>query len=126
MFAIISLVSYVIDMDIISGRLGLLVTLNLIFFNVYNSVKGPPSRGFSYIEIWMAGMQIPILIGILEYAILLARKKYQKSYDTKTAKNIDKWTLIGCSIYISIFVIIYVLVVLTVSQKRACYIDNTN
>ena len=44
--------------------------------NVYNSVKAPAQRGFSYIEIWMIGVQIPILVGILEYAILLTLKKY--------------------------------------------------
>ena len=56
--------------------MGLLVTLDLIATNVYNSVKAPANRGFSYIEIWMIGVQIPILLGILEYAILLALKKY--------------------------------------------------
>ena len=56
--------------------MGLLVTLDLIATNVYNSVKAPPKRGFGYIEIWMLGIQIPILLGIFEYAILLALKKY--------------------------------------------------
>ena len=60
----------------VPGRLGLLVTLDLIVTNVYNSVKAPAQRGFSYIEIWMIGVQIPILVGILEYATLLALKKY--------------------------------------------------
>ena len=40
-----------------------LVTLDLIATNVYNSVKAPTKRGFSYIEIWMIGVQIPILLG---------------------------------------------------------------
>ena len=62
-FSIFSLVSYSIDPDIVPGRLGLLVTLDLIFANVYNSVKGPENRGFSYIEVWMVGMQIPIIVG---------------------------------------------------------------
>jgi hypothetical protein len=46
--------------------------------NIYNSVKAPVKRGFSYIEIWMIGVQIPILVGVLEYAILLVLKKYYK------------------------------------------------
>ena len=64
-FAIISLVSYSIDLQVVPGRLGLLVTLYLIMTNVYNSVKGPESRGFSYIEVWFVGVQMPILTGIL-------------------------------------------------------------
>ena len=49
--------------------------------NVYNSVKAPAQRGFSYVEIWMIGVQIPILVGILEYSTLLALKKYYKDKD---------------------------------------------
>ena len=60
--------------------MGLLITLDLIATNVYNSVKAPAKRGFSYVEIWMIGVQIPILLGILEYAILLALKKYYSDF----------------------------------------------
>ena len=69
-FSIFSLVSYSIDLDIVPGRLGLLVTLDLIFANVYNSVEGPKSRGFSYIEVWMVGMQIPIIVGKFFWVLL--------------------------------------------------------
>ena len=55
------------------------MTLDLIATNVYNYVKAPANRGFSYIEIWMIGVQIPILVAIFEYAIILAMKKYQSS-----------------------------------------------
>ena len=48
--------------------MGMIVTLYLISANVYNSVEGPKNRGFTYIEIWMVGMRIPIVIGIFEYA----------------------------------------------------------
>ena len=84
-------------------------------------VKGPASRGFSFIEIWMVGMQIPILVGILEYAFLLMRKKYQKCSEPK-AKTIDRLTHIGCLIYIILFIVIYILVVLYVS--KTCYSSN--
>ena len=83
-FSVFSLVSYFIDHNIVPGRMGLLVTLDLIFANVYNSVDGPKSRGFSYIEVWMVGLQIPIIIGILKYNVLLAMKKYKKpAYSVK-------------------------------------------
>lgn len=106
-------------MDIVPGRLGLLVTLFLIFANVYNSVEGPKSRGFSFIEIWMLGMQMPILVGIFEYAVLLAMKKYQK-FDQKAAKIIDKWTFIGSAIYMVIFTISYWVAALTY-RNNECY-----
>ena len=55
--------------------MGLLITLNLITWNVYGSVAAPPSRGFSYIELWITGIQINILFAILEYACILALKR---------------------------------------------------
>ena len=76
-------------MNQVPGRLGLLVTLYLIATNVYNSVKAPPKRGFSYIEIWMIGVQIPILTGLTEYGVLLALKKYHQD-----EKNMAEETII--------------------------------
>ena len=114
------------------GRLGLLVTLQLIVTNVFNSVKAPTKRGFSFVEIWMVGVQIPILIGIFEYGIILAMKKSQLEKETfiikigngtnvlnKTMiadkdvgwinfdKLVDKWTFILSLIFIVTFNLIY-------------------
>ena len=60
------------------GRLGLLVTLHLISVNVYNSVSAPPERGFSYIELWMLGMQLTIIVALVEYGMILGLKKFFK------------------------------------------------
>ena len=59
------------------------MTLALIAVNVYSAVLGPTSRGFSFIEIWMVGVNVPILVGILEYGFLLAMKKYQRNFRIK-------------------------------------------
>ena len=55
--------------------MGMILTLYLISANIYNSVEAPNARGFSYIEIWMVGTQIPILIALLEYGFILCLKK---------------------------------------------------
>ena len=54
----------------------MLVTIFLIVMTIYGSVKAPPTRGFSYIELWYIGVQIPILFALLEYGIMLAIIKY--------------------------------------------------
>ena len=56
--------------------MGLLVTLYLISYNVYGSLKAPKNRGFSYIELWMIGHQNVIFIAILEYGLVLIWKKF--------------------------------------------------
>ena len=127
-FSVISLVSYAIKSQNVPGRLGMLVTLYLIMANVYNSAEGPKSRGFSYIEVWFLGMQTPILIGIFEYAALLAKKKYSPNKKVvrqvkpkghagntisdldKFENNIDKWTFMGCLIFIILFTISFSLI----------------
>ena len=58
--------------------MGMIVTLYLIHTNVYNSVEAPKDRRFSYIEIWMVGTQIPILLALIEYGIILCWKKIVK------------------------------------------------
>ena len=62
--------------------MGMIVTLYLISANVYNSVEAPSGRGFSPIEMWMLGTQIPILIALFEYGFVL----YLKKIDFKTGK----------------------------------------
>ena len=117
MYALLSLVSYSLTIENVPGRLGLLVTLDLIYTTMYISVKAPESRGFSYIEIWNVGLQLPIIIGIFEYAVILAIKKYftignegSMGFDT-ISKKMDIFTFIGSTVYIIIFTIIYLIMV---------------
>lgn len=82
-FALLSQISFLIHVDMVPGRMGMIVTLYLITANVYNSVDAPPSRGFSYIEVWMFGAQCPILIALLEYGYALYLKKYAQERKKK-------------------------------------------
>ena len=66
--------------------MGMIITLYLITANVYNSVDAPPGRGFSYIELWMLGAQIPIILSLLEYGYVLYIKKHFKPTQTKSIR----------------------------------------
>ena len=97
--------------------MGLLITVSLIAWNVYGSVKAPPSRGFSYIEIWITGVQCNILLAILEYASILTIKRtnlHLKIFNKETFVNTDNFTkimdftsLILSLIFFSAFSILY-------------------
>ena len=65
--------------------MGMIVVLYLISANVYNSVDAPSNRGFSYIEVWMIGTQIPILVAVFEYGFVL----YLKKIKTMSAEQIE-------------------------------------
>ena len=75
----------------------------------------------------MIGIQIPILVGIFEYGIILAMKKYQARRSTKiikvgpgevkdtikpydmdmVSKKVDKWTFYGSLAFIVMFNMVY-------------------
>ncbi len=56
----------------------MLVTLYLITANMYAAMEAPPNRGFSYAEVWMVGVQIPILMALIEYGYILSKLKFVK------------------------------------------------
>lgn len=123
-FTILSLISFSIDPDVVPGRLGLLVTLYLICSNVYNSLKAPKKRGFSYLEIWNVGVQIPILLAIFEYGFILTWKRCKKIGNAnkvfdlttqedkeknlkKTLKKVDAWTFNLSLGFMTLFNLVY-------------------
>ena len=67
----------------------MIVTLYLISANVYNAVEAPPTRGFSYIEVWMLGTQAPILLALFEYGFILLLKKVAKKRTTNENQDIN-------------------------------------
>ena len=98
----------------------MLVTVFLVVTVLYGSVEAPPSRGFSYIELWSIGVQIPILFALLEYGIILGLIKFKGSkvevkYFAEGTKLEDVFkfadfiSLICSLIFILIFTISYII-----------------
>ena len=102
-FAMLSLLSFFIQPSAVPGRMGMLIMLYLIQINTYISVKAPPKRGFSTIEIWFVGMQAPILLAVLEYGGLLAMKKFWPKQREELFKYVDLCTFFVSIIYLLTF-----------------------
>ena len=82
------------------------MTLYLITSNVYSTVKAPGNRGFSFIEIWMFGIQGTILMAIFEYGIVLCCMKFLKK--SKPHLNpVDKWTFFAAITSFALFNVVY-------------------
>ena len=100
-----------IDPDKGPDRLALLVTVYLIAANVYGVVSAPKDRGFSFIEIWMVGIQITILLALFEYAVVLVLKRRNKNLDAgagdASIKSMDKYTELASMVFFFIFNICY-------------------
>ena len=118
LFAVISLASFCIKPDTVPGRMGMIITLFLILINTYTSVAAPNGRGFSYIEVWYIGIQVPIVFAFLEYGIILyvMRKrslgtvlhfgKCALTLDTLIFR-VDQVSFVISSIYIAVFIAVY-------------------
>ena len=67
----------------------MIVMLYLISANVYNTVGAPLTRGFSYVEVWILGIQAPILLALFEYGFILHLKKVAKKKTTDEIHDFD-------------------------------------
>ena len=122
--------------------MAMIVTLYLISANVYNAVDAPQGRGFSNIEVWMIGAQIPILLALWEYGFILYLKKHankpQNQVQAMTLdqnqvqpvtpddqgvklderiKRLDSATMIFSFLFFTTFAVIYWIILLTWRRK---------
>ena len=77
LFAVVSMISFMIRPDIVPGRMGMTIVLLLISSNVYINIEAPNRRGFAYTEVWIVGSQLPIIFALFEYGIILMVSKHQ-------------------------------------------------
>ena len=97
--------------------MGMLVTLYLMLINSHNSVEAPSSRGFSNVEVWFIGTQIPLAFGIIEYGGILSMRRFSKisdnkihilgSYSFDCIKFMDVASFTVCSLYLLAFTTLY-------------------
>ena len=56
----------------------MLITSFLVVTSIYGSIEAPVSRGFSFIEEWYIGIQVPIILALAEYGFILGMIKLKK------------------------------------------------
>ena len=68
LFVIVSWISFLIPMDVIPGRMALLVTLFLVLVNIFNSVttNTPKAEGLTAIEAWMLACILFVFGALIE------------------------------------------------------------
>merc|ERR1719225_1377973 len=76
LFVIVSWISFLIPMDVIPGRMALLVTLFLVLVNIFNNVttNTPKAEGLTAIEAWMLACILFVFAALAEYAAILFHK----------------------------------------------------
>merc|ERR1719400_1261265 len=81
LFVIVSWMSFLIPMDEIGGRMGLLVILFLLLVNIFNTVatNTPKAECLTAIEVWMLACILFVFGALIEYAAILFKKQFHES-----------------------------------------------
>ena len=91
LFVVVSWVSFIIDPEVVPGRMALLVTMFLILINNFNSVKdnAPKSTTLNSGDLYLIVSVGMVFLALAEYAIVIFRKKYRLGRITSSGKNIN-------------------------------------
>ena len=80
-FIVVLQISFVIPLDVVPGRIGLLITIFLVLINIFNQVteKSPNTETLTNISIWIISCIIFVYSALVEYGCLLCFKHVYKN-----------------------------------------------
>ena len=71
-------ISFVLPIEAVPGRVGLLLTVLLCTINIFNSLETKYPKNATSIINWVLSCIIFVTLPLLEYAFILGYKKYKK------------------------------------------------
>ena len=88
LMVVVSWMSFLINPDVVPGRLGLLLTLLLMLINLNNSVaaSSPVSAKLNPLLVWIITSEAFVFLALTEYALILASSKFCGKSNVKPAK----------------------------------------
>ena len=89
-FVIVSWVSFIIQPDVVPGRMGLLITTFLVLINIFNSVKSgaPTSTNLNAVDLYLVICIGLVFAALAEYAMILYWKRNHGMHRTLKMFNI--------------------------------------
>ena len=119
LMVVISWISFVVKMEVVPGRLGLLITLLLVMNNMSNTVSStiPRSGTLCPLLLWIQHSMIFIALALLEYFALLYIYKFSwRVKDSKekeeTPNYVKTWAQIMDKTALVVFPLVYAVYVL--------------
>ena len=108
-------IGFVIPVEMIPGRMSLLMILFLTLLTIHMNVisKSPESVGTTHIMNWMIACIIFVFFAIIEYGVMLfcrfifEYKSFEKEYAKKQLMQVDFISLMISMISFSIFIIVF-------------------
>ena len=92
LMVVVSWISFLINPDVVPGRLGLLLTLLLMLINLNNSVaaSSPVSANLNPLLVWIITSEAFVFLALTEYALILASSKFCGKANVKPIKFDEK------------------------------------
>ena len=80
LFVVVSWISFLVNPEVIPGRMTLLITLFLVLINIFNTIQtnSPKAEGLTAIEAWVITCFIFVFGALLEYTVILLKLKLKK------------------------------------------------
>merc|ERR1712173_130110 len=97
-FVVVSWISFLVNPEIIPGRMTLLVTIFLVLINIHNTIQtnSPKAEGLTAIECWVIACNIFVFGALLEYTVILLKLKLKK-VKTETSRQMNGLSSNGSS-----------------------------
>ncbi|XP_040575478.1 glycine receptor subunit alpha-2-like [Lepeophtheirus salmonis] len=85
LFVLVSWISFLVNPEVIPGRMTLLVTIFLVLINIFNTIQtnSPKADGLTAIEAWVIACIIFVFGALGEYTVILLKIKIKKIYPKK-------------------------------------------
>jgi len=89
LFVVVSWISFLVNPEIIPGRMTLLVTIFLVLINIHNTIQtnSPKAEGLTAIECWVIACIIFVFGALLEYTVILLKLKLKKVRNGSKQQN---------------------------------------
>lgn len=80
LFVVVSWISFLVNPEVIPGRMTLLVTIFLVLINIFNTIQtnSPKAEGLTAIEAWVIACIIFVFGALGEYTVILLKIKLKK------------------------------------------------
>ncbi|XP_023333946.1 glutamate-gated chloride channel isoform X2 [Eurytemora carolleeae] len=80
LFVVVSWISFLVNPEVVPGRMTMLVTLFLVLINIHNTIQtnSPKAEGFTAIKTWIIACIAFVFGALLEYSVILLLLKLEK------------------------------------------------
>jgi len=109
LFVVVSWISFLVNPEVIPGRMALLITIFLVLINIFNTIQtnSPQAEGLTAMEAWVIACIVFVFAALMEYTAILFQIKIKKLYRRKRKKDNYAITDLTCFVIFPILFLVF-------------------